>query len=236
MRRETAGIEEFLRQRKGHAMPVGEGKGQTPGIKLQIAAGLCPVFPVADQGIAPGGELNADLMGAARKQAHLEQRSRTAAQDPVGKPRLPDAVSPAADHIGLVFDSVMVEKVGEGPFRFRQPFTEGKVFLFKVRLHGLGEKGGAGLRFCKDHQPRCLPVQTVNGENGARQQKLRHGAPAGGVGCGEDIPRLDADQQVRVLIQYRHFFHPTVIMITVRRKNCKRTLRNRRESAIVSIK
>lgn len=124
------------------------------------------VLAVAGQGKAPGGELYADLVGAAGVQSDTHQRQTIGGvHGAVGQAGLPCVGGGGARHIGqaaLGIPGQQVGQLGGGPGR--RTAQDGQILLGEAVVAQLpGQQGRGRAAAGKDHDAGYLCVQPVNG-------------------------------------------------------------------------
>ena len=195
---------------------VAEGKLPRPERR---AALLVPraVAPVAEQRQTARGELHADLVRAPGVQPDAHERECVRAPELlIGQARLAHALAHAADDIALVALCVTEEEIRQRVRgRLRVPGQDGEVLLFHLPL---GDKAGElsrdGRAARVDHHAADLAVEPVDGEDllalperaVVLAQQLRHAARRAVV-LRENARGLDADDEVRVVIENGECFH-----------------------------
>ena len=181
----------------------GMAEAQEAGPEGDLAVALVgAVFPVAHQGEVPGGELAADLVGAARHQLDADLAEFFGpGQKLVVQDGFLDILARLRDHIGLALGLVPGQEVHQGASGVVGGAVEdGGVFLMEDPVPDLlaqvrGSPFGPG----QDHQAGDHPVQPVDGADILIPQGLTAQVrdTARLVG-GQDPGRLDADHEGRV--------------------------------------
>lgn len=160
------------------------------------------VLAVAYQGEVPGGELTADLVGAAGDELDADLgKVGSLVKYLIMEDGFLDILAGLRDHIGLAFGLVPGQQVHQGAGGFGGGAVEdGGVFLVEDAVPDLLTQVRCGpLGPGQDHQAGNHPVQPVDGAEILLPQGLaaqvRHAA---GLVRGEDTGRLDADHEGRV--------------------------------------
>ena len=187
---------------EGELRAGGVGEGETEGPEGDLA-GAAAVFGITEEREAAGGELDADLVGAARLEADEEEgEAVVGGEEAVGKGGLLRAAAHTADNEALVAGPVVEEEVAaDGGFLQRVAADDAEVFLLEgPALNGGGEGRGCCCGAGEDDEAAYAPVQAVDWEDLAAALGAEEGGESTvGTILADEAGGLEADEKGFVL-------------------------------------